>query len=288
MCTQSVRGPGIVPVKTDSYPARRRGLFCHGIQNRDMNIALIAALAMLGLSLVMLGILESGRRLGARDIARDPVGARSAPAIFGLMGLLIAFEFSGASGRLDSRRQLVAEEANDISTAWLRLDLLPASAQSALREKFRHYVDLRLAFYRRLPDIPAARAELARATALQGEIWNQALAACKETPAPAFVLLLPALNQMLDIATTRTIAAQMHPPALIYAMLGMLVLAASLMVGYQMAPAKTRNWSHILAFVVVNVFAIYVLLDLEFPRVGLIHVGGFDQVLVDVQQSLKP
>jgi len=58
-------------------------------------------------------------------------------AVFGLMGLLIAFTFFGAAARFDTRRAMVIEEANNIGTAWLRLDLLPVSAQPPLREKFR-------------------------------------------------------------------------------------------------------------------------------------------------------
>jgi hypothetical protein len=49
-------------------------------------------------------------------------------AIFGLLGLILAFSFSGALTRFDARRHLVIEEANDIGTAWLRVALLPADA----------------------------------------------------------------------------------------------------------------------------------------------------------------
>jgi hypothetical protein len=256
-----------------------------------MNFVLVALMTGIGLFLAMLALLEAGRRLGARQMARDAESAKSVAvegAVFGLTGLLIAFTFSGAAGRFDTRRQLIVEEANDIGTAWLRLDLLPASAQSSLREKFRQYVDSRLAVYRKLPDIQAARAELARSSELQNEIWSQAVVACKETQAPGATLLLPALNQMFDITTTRTMAAQMHPPVLIYVMLGLLLLASSFLAGHGMAAAKTRNWFHIGAFLVVNVVAIYLILDFEFPRFGLIHIGGFDQVLIDLQQRLKP
>jgi hypothetical protein len=34
--------------------------------------------------------------------------------------------------------------------------------------------------------------------------------------------LIPALNQMFDITTTRTMATQMHPPAINFIMLGVL------------------------------------------------------------------
>ena|SRR5215510_5797703 len=54
-----------------------------------------------------------------------------------------------------------------IGTAYLRLDLLPLAAQPALRQSFHQYGDTRLEVYRKLPDIQAVQAELAKATALQ-------------------------------------------------------------------------------------------------------------------------
>ena len=48
-------------------------------------------------------------------------------AVFGLMGLLIAFTFSGAASRFEARRQLILQETNAIGTAYLSLYLLPGS-----------------------------------------------------------------------------------------------------------------------------------------------------------------
>ncbi len=73
------------------------------------------------------------------------------------MGLLIAFTFSGALTRFDARRVQAVDEANAIGTAYLRVDLLPAAAQPKLREAFRSYADARIATYRKLPDVAAAR-----------------------------------------------------------------------------------------------------------------------------------
>ena len=235
-----------------------------------------------------------GRRFGGQRLARDPEGARAGTsavegAVFALVGLLIAFTFSGAASRFDVRRNLIVQETNAIGTAWLRLDLLPASAQPAIRERFRHYVDSRLEVYRKLPDVVAARAELAKATALQGEIWTQAVAAGRMDGAPssATMLLLPALNEMIDITTTRTLSTQMHPPIIIYGMLVGLALASALLAGYGMAGGKSRNWLHILGFAAVMAVAVYVIIDLEFPRLGLIRVDAFDQALVELRASLK-
>ena len=259
-----------------------------------MNKMLLATLLAMGLFVGILILLEVGRRLGNQRLASDPEGARAGTgvvegAIFALVGLLIAFTFSGAASRFDARRDLIVQETNAIGTAWLRLDLLPAGTQPAIRERFRQYVDARLEVYRKLPDIEAARAELARATALQEDIWTQAVAAgrLEGAPPPATMLLLPALNEMFDITTTRTMATQMHPPIVIYGMLVGLALASALLAGYGMAGGKSRNWLHILGFAAVMAVAVYVIIDLEFPRLGLIRVDAFDQALVELRASMN-
>jgi len=257
-----------------------------------MSYALTVVSFTAGLFLGMLVLLEVGRRIGSRRAASDPehltagLGAVDG-AVFGLMGLLVAFTFSGAAARFDARRQLIVEEANDIGTAYLRLDLLPPSAQPALRESFKRYVDSRLAVYRSMTDRGAALAELAESARLQREIWSQGVAACQAAESPATTtLLLSALNAMIDITTTRTMATQMHPPSIVFAMLFGLALASSLLAGYGMAIGKARSWLHMIGFAVVMAFAVYVILDLEFPRLGLIRVDAFDQLLVDLRQSM--
>src|SRR5262245_37022026 len=137
-----------------------------------MNHAVTVFLYTFGLFLGMLLFLEIGRRIAVRrkeesGTAGEGIGAVDG-AVFALLGLLIAFTFSGASSRFDTRRQLIVEETNDIGTAYLRLDLLPANAQPALRESFRRYLDARIEVYRKLPDIAAAKESLAKANQLQG------------------------------------------------------------------------------------------------------------------------
>jgi hypothetical protein len=84
-------------------------------------------------------------------------------SVLALLGLLIAFTFSGASARFDTRRQLIVEATNHIGTAYLRLDLLPAGAQPALRESFRRYVDARIEVNRKLPDMAAVKKQVVEA-----------------------------------------------------------------------------------------------------------------------------
>jgi hypothetical protein len=238
-------------------------------------------------------LLEVGRRLAIRRQAQDSEGARQGfgvvdGAVFSLLGLLIAFTFSGAAARFDQRRQLIIEEANDIGTAYLRLDLLPESAQPRLRELFRRYLDSRLETYRKLPDLQAAETELARSLKLQGEIWTTAVAACRESgSSPAHMLLLPALNQMIDITTTRTEVTKIHPPVIIFFMLAILSLASALLAGYSMAGGKSRSWIHITVFSAVMAITVYVIIDIEYPRFGIIRVSGADRVLEELRESMK-
>ncbi|MBK1718582.1 DUF4239 domain-containing protein [Thiocystis violacea] len=258
-----------------------------------MDKILSALLLAVGLFVGILILLEVGRRIGVRRLAADPEGARTGTsvvdgAVFALVGLLIAFTFSGAASRFDLRRDLIVQETNAIGTAYLRLDLLPASTQPALRDSFRRYLDSRIETYRKIPDMPAVMAELARSTTLQGEIWTQAIAAGHMAGGSpdAIKLLLPALNEMIDITTTRTMAASMHPPSVIYLMLVVMTLASALLAGHGMAGGKGRNWLHSLGFAAVMAVAVYIIIDIEFPRLGLVRVDSFDQVLVDLRASM--
>ncbi|MCC6124606.1 MAG: DUF4239 domain-containing protein [Pirellulales bacterium] len=258
-----------------------------------MDIAYTVLLVAIGLFLGMLLLLICGRRIGIWRMAQDPEGARVGMgaidgAIFALLGLLIAFTFSGAAGRFDARRQLIVEEANVIGTAYLRIDLLPPEEQPALRQSFREYMDSRLEVLRKLPDIEAAQAEAEKALTKVNAIWPRAVSACKASENPtASMLLLPAINQMIDIATTSKMAALLHPPTVIFVMLAVLALVSSLLAGYGMAGGKKHSWMHIVGFALVMAITIYVILDIEYPRLGLIHIESFDQAFIDLRASMK-
>jgi hypothetical protein len=241
----------------------------------------------------MMIFIEIGRWRGARSLAKHPQGADHSlgvaeGAVFGLFGLLVAFTFSGAPARLDARKQLVAEETNAIGTAYLRLDLLAPDAQTSLRGQFRDYLDSRIAVYDKLPDVQAARAELARSVLLQTEIWRAAVAATRLPGGhpDASKLLLPALNSMIDISTTRTVATMTHPPKIIFALLFVLALGCSLLAGHAMAGSK-RSWLHTLVFTAFSVMVVFVVLEIEYPRMGLFRMSEFGSILVELRESMR-
>jgi hypothetical protein len=202
---------------------------------------------------------------------------------------MIAFTFSGAASRFNEKRMLIAEEVNCIETAYLRLHLLSHSVQPALQQLFRRYIDSRMETYRRLPNMAAAEMEIAESKKIQEEVWNQAVAATAlpDSHPSSGLLLLPAINNMIDIATTRTMALQIHPPRIIYALLFGLGLICSLLAGFRMSSGQHRSWLHILGFAVLTVTIVYVMLDVEYPRAGLIRLESADQLLVNLRAHME-
>lgn len=258
-----------------------------------MSFNLTALLILVGLFGGILLCLKLGQQIGLRNQAEMTETARARltaveAAVFALMGLMIAFTFSGAAQRYEMRRQLTVDEANAISTSYLRLDLLPLSRQEALREKYRRYLETRLAVYRMLPDITASAAQATAAAKLQQEIWTGTVAALAEAPPHATIVVLPALNQMIDITTSRAIAALTHTPKLIMVMLLMLGFVCSLLAGYTIAGSQPRYVSlHVLAFACMMTVTIYVIFDLDYPRFGFIRLEFADQALLDLLSSMK-
>ena len=251
---------------------------------------LFALLLLIG----MLIMLEIGRWFGVRRRPNESEGERGGlgtveGAVFALFGLMVAFTFSGAATRFNEKRMLVAEEVNCIETAYLRVYLLSHQAQPAIQELFRRYVDSRLETYRKLPDMLAAEIEMSNSKKIQEKVWKEAEAATRlpDSHPSAGLLLLPALNNMIDIATTRTMALQIHPPRIIYALLFGLGLICSLLAGFRMSSGQNRSWPHILGFTALTVIIVYVMLDVEYPRAGLIRLDSADQLLVNLRESIK-
>jgi hypothetical protein len=253
-----------------------------------MPIFLLAALFIVGL--LVAGI-EFGRRIRQRSREEkfsSGLGVIDG-AVFGLMALLLGFSFSGAVSRFDARRELIVQETNAIGTAWLRVDLLPEAAQPQIRDDFRAYLDARLAFYKNLgADRVKAVDELALSQKLQNKIWRESVVAAKQTSSAAVLtLVVGSLNEMIDITTTRFVALQTHPPMPMYVTLVLLALASSVIAGFGMGDTGKRPWLHTLVFAAALALTVYTIIDLEFPRVGIIRVDRYDQALVNQRNSMN-
>jgi hypothetical protein len=129
--------------------------------------------------------------------------------------------------------------------------------------------------------------QLALTSRLQNEIWKTGVRACQASTSPLVMnLMLTSLNEMFDMATARNAAARIHPPLIIVATLMTLMLLCSFLAGYAMGGDRIRNYSHILGFVIILSAIFYVIMDLEYPRVGFLQIDSADAVIINQRKSM--
>lgn len=239
---------------------------------------------------VLLATIYAGRWFGlkrANPNVESPGTGAITGAVFALLGLILALTFSGAVSRFEHRRDLIVAEVNAVGTAYLRIDLLPADAQPALRDAFRRYVDSRITVYDQIGDAQGFRRELRKSGVIQNEIWALAVAAGNRPEAApgSNQLLLPALNEMIDLTATRAFTKMMHPPEIIHIMLIGLAVVSGFLAGLGLAADRRWPFVHPVSFALIMTGAIYVTIDLEYPRAGFIRVDGFEDAVINFSRG---
>jgi hypothetical protein len=179
-----------------------------------------------------------GNEIRNRSIKNNPdflnkeLGAING-TLLGLLGLMLAFTFGMASSRYDTRRQVIVEEANDIGTAILRADIYPDSVRQLLRNHFKEYVDYRIAFYEAGTDDQKSAEYYAKADSTGKIIWSVVSSYAKvDNITTRTSELIPALNDMIDITTTRRAASQARIPSSIVYFLVTLCCCSAFLLGY--------------------------------------------------------
>jgi len=232
---------------------------------------------------------EIGFRVGRRSRARDEADTKPwiAPvegAMFGVLALLLGFTVSMAVSRYDTRRVLLLEEANAIGTVYWRSQLVPAPASSEMVGLLREYVDARLQFDRSssAQDFRLARD---RADKLQNELWSRAAAfAAKDPRSVTAGLLLESLNQTFDLGSARWAAFNSHVPETVIMVDAVAALLAIALVGYSFGLGGRRNPFTDWLLTVCLALVLMVIMDLDHPLHGLIHVS--QQPMIDLQRQL--
>lgn len=244
---------------------------------------LLAVLLALG----MIGLAEWGASL-SRKTAPESSGSGGIveSSIFALLGLLLAFAFTGAAARLDARRDLVIDEANALGTAALRLDLLPDPTLA--RQAISAYIDTRLAYgevLSRQGSLPAAWSACQKA---QNDLWQVVLISGDTTDiSHGEALILPPLNEAFDLASKRHVMVNVHLPWPVEALLTSLALLCAWLGGRALHGSDKGARLIRVALALVIAATILLIKDLDHPRLGFVRVDASDQVLRDVQDSLK-
>jgi hypothetical protein len=259
-----------------------------------MNPLAQAAVLAVGLFVALVVAQFVGLGLGRRRLARlgkDETSGFGAVdgAVFALLGLLIAFTFTGASSRFDHRRHLIVEQVNALSTAWMRIDLLPAADQEPIRDLLRRYIAGVAAGGAASREPERLAALIAELRGLEAEIWRRAVESADRDGRPQVAsLLLPALNQSFDLSNSRLSATRIKVAPGVMALLIGLALLAGLLAGHAQAVHKRADALHVLVFAALLALTLYFIIDFEHPRLGQITIDASDLFLAELLNSLGP
>jgi tetrahydromethanopterin S-methyltransferase subunit G len=198
-----------------------------------------AATVAVVLACIALGYRVGRYRRASGADAGEPVGGLVG-AVLGLLAFMLAFTFGSAAGRFDARKQLLLNEVNAIGTAMLRTEMLAEPHRAESRRMLKRYVTIRAGVGRPETRLPEAIAE---SEAIQKQLWAQAIAGTRGDGHPnAAMLMLPALNEVFDLHTSRLIVGlQYKIPQGIWIGLLFITVLAMVSVGYQLGFSNTRN-----------------------------------------------
>jgi uncharacterized membrane protein (Fun14 family) len=223
---------------------------------------------------------ELGHRSGRSRTSKNTEASRAhingiQAAILGLLALLLAFTFSLALQRFDTRSEAVVDEANAIGTAFLRADLLPPSLRDEARIAISRYLDARVQEATLPLPEQEARAKLnAAAAGAQGDIWGIAVRA-SQLNANSLTphLFVEAVNQLIDSYGKRSAALSQHVPGLVLSLLFVTLLLSGAILGFTAGVAAHRPSLATYVLVGLMVVSVFIVLDLDRPRRGIIQVS---------------
>ncbi len=205
-------------------------------------------------------------------------------SMLGLLALLLAFTFSMSASRYDARRTVLVEEANTIGTAVLRADLYPDSERTLFRADFKEYVEARIAFYQAGLDEEKVNAITKLSSSISDRLWHRAsvIAQNRDSLIPSNNMV-PALNEMIDIVTTRNATRQATVPDLVLWMLFLLCLISSFLVGVSITKDTQRSWVVNIVFAFMISACIFITVDLDRPSQSFITLEEANKNIVDLR-----
>lgn len=248
-------------------------------------------LIVVSLFALMMAANEFGFLYGRREHDRESELSRSVSnalkgSIFGLVALLLAFSFSATTNRYDLRQRLVLDQANAVGTCYLRAGLLAETDRDRIQDLLRQYVDVRLEHFRVGHDDAALARTQSEINRLLTELWAAVESANQGTPdVVRNSLIVPAANEVIDLSSTRIWANRNHLPDPVLALLLVSVLVSSLLLGHSSGQSGRRHPGLWLASNVVFALVLFVVLDFDRPKRGLIRI---DQTpMIELQKSFS-
>ncbi len=201
-----------------------------------------------------------------------------------LLALIIGFSFSMATGRYDLRKNYEEAEANAIGTEYVRATLLPAPYAKRIQGLLVEYTDQRILFYHERHGVHLEKINKDTAE-LQNQLWAVIVESAESRPAPIVALVASGMNDVLNSQGYTQAAWWNRIPTAAWALMGLIGIFCSLLVGYGIRDIKTHRMLIPLLPLIISI-AFFLIADLDSPSGGVIRVEP--QNLISVAESLRP
>lgn len=236
---------------------------------------------------------EIGHYIGVRRGRRRPTQDRDLAGIgsitTGMLGLLafaLGLTINIAQARFETRRNLVAQEAGAISSAWMRSKLLPGEQGQAITARVEEFAKVELAFVS-ANTFDVEPALIARADDLQSQIWKIMRNVTQQNGSTLMLSESSALIDMFNAALMERFAFESQVPA----DLSWMLMAGSLLaigaMGYHFGASGTRHMVMTSLLLVMWAGGMVLIADLNRPRIGAIRVDPSPLVWV-IQGFVQP
>jgi len=233
-------------------------------------------LVALGLIAGVVAVHELGFWLGSlihsADESFDRQVALVRTSTAALVAFLIGFAFSGAASRFIDRLDIIVKEANALGTAYLRADTIAEPQRGELKAALREYTADRV---RLLSGKERDQIELllAKVSGLHGRMWRSAIKATQDN-APLMAVVLPPINEVIDLHSMHLAMARRHLPLAIMAMLlGTAAIGVGLL-GFGNGRAGRRFSLLDSVYGTALVLALFMTIDMDYPGIGFIRVSN--------------
>lgn len=212
------------------------------------------------------------RGRGLTGEARKAEGSKLGDAILALLGLLLAFTFSLSLAKHDQRRLMVVTDSNAIGDFHTCVSLLKEPVRARLQGVIHRYVERRLALVKGHIDEQTLQRELDQLH----EMHNQMQALVEEAVdrgTPIAVPFVNTLNELTSSHAARLASLRDRLPASIVSLLFLAAVVSMVLVGMQQRESGQLTVGATIGFIALVSMVVWVTLDLNQPRRGLITVS---------------
>ena len=236
---------------------------------------------------VMLIASELGHRMGRLAAKRGGnTNTRVDDAVQAVFALIVGFSFAGAAAKHDKRVWLMVDEATAIGDFATASSVVAEPERTKLRQTIRDYVDVRLTTAYTYDTVELEEL-VARTRRFETEMQrNVAEIVAKQNTPSIHTALVMTLNGTTTGLENRIAALSDHIPPTIVLMLFISAIMASFSVARVQGLGGRRQPLPMLVFITLVAVVIYVTLDLEQPRRGIVRVPT--HALESVRATLRP